>query len=104
MILQNHYYLITLADQEVRILQCLDHDKCYIVKVDNLFFNKEGICLSFELLHVDLFTYISNTEGLALSEVRAITNQLATALHHLKTISIIHGDMKPNDIMVAKKQ
>lgn len=101
LISQNHCYLITLADQEV--LQCLDHDKCHIVKFNNLLFNKERICLSFELLDVDLFTYMSNSEGLAVSEVRAITNQLATALHHLKPISNIHEGMKPN-IMLAKKQ
>lgn len=73
-------------------------------------FDKQGICLSFELLDLDLFTYIFNIKGpplhrgIALSEVRAITHQLATALRHLKTIGIIHGDIKPNNIMVVNRQ
>ncbi|TWW78617.1 Homeodomain-interacting protein kinase 2 [Takifugu flavidus] len=112
-ILKSHADVITLADREVRILkrlQCLDPEKSHIVKFNNFFFDKEGICLSFEPLDLDLFTYIYDVKGpplnrgLALSEVRAITHQLATALHHLRTIDIIHGDIKPNNIMVVNRQ
>uniref|UniRef100_A0A674N7E4 Protein kinase domain-containing protein n=1 Tax=Takifugu rubripes TaxID=31033 RepID=A0A674N7E4_TAKRU len=112
-ILKSHADVITLADREVRILkrlQCLDPEKSHIVKFNNFFFDKEGICLSFEPLDLDLFTYIYDVKGpplnggLALSEVRAIAHQLATALHHLKTNGIIHGDIKPNNIMVVKRQ
>uniref|UniRef100_A0A674NS29 Protein kinase domain-containing protein n=1 Tax=Takifugu rubripes TaxID=31033 RepID=A0A674NS29_TAKRU len=112
-ILKSKSDVISMADKEVQILkrlQCLDSDECHIAKFNNFFSEKARTCLSFELRDLDLFSYISNTKGpplnrgLALSEVRAITHQLATALHYLKTIGIIHGDIKPNNIMVVNRQ
>uniref|UniRef100_A0A674N5B7 Protein kinase domain-containing protein n=1 Tax=Takifugu rubripes TaxID=31033 RepID=A0A674N5B7_TAKRU len=89
-ILKSKSDVISMADKEVQILkrlQCLDSDECHIAKFNNFFSEKARTCLS-----------------LALSEVRAITHQLATALHYLKTIGIIHGDIKPNNIMVVNRQ
>uniref|UniRef100_A0A3B5K202 Protein kinase domain-containing protein n=1 Tax=Takifugu rubripes TaxID=31033 RepID=A0A3B5K202_TAKRU len=112
-ILKSKSDVISMAEQEIQILkrlQCLDPDKCHIVKFNNFFFDKQGICLSFELLDLDLLNYIWNIKsptlngGLALSEVRAITHQLATALLHLRSIGIIHGDIKPSNIMVKDCQ
>lgn len=67
----------------------------------------EDICLSFELLDVDLHAYICETvpyqTGLRLPEVRHITQQLAKALHHLQTIGILHVDIKPGNVMVVDR-
>lgn len=90
-------------------LQCLDPDRSHIVRFNTFFFHRDDICLSFELLDMDLRTYIDEINsmswqrGLALSNVRGITRQLVTALEYLKTIPIIHGDIKPENVMIVDR-
>lgn len=93
----------------MRRLECLDPDKSHVVRFNSFFFHRDDICLSFELLDVDLRTYIDEVNlmswrrGLALPNVRGITRQLVTALEHLKTIPIIHGDIKPANVMIVDR-
>lgn len=99
-----------IGRQEIYILQrlrCLDPDRCNLIKFNSYFLHHKSICLSFELLDIDLNTYISVVncrswnKGLPLSEVRVVTEQMATALHYLKSIGIVHGDVKPDNIMIV---
>lgn len=90
-------------------LERLDPDRSHVVRFNSFFFHRDDICLSFELLDVDLRTYIDEINlmswrrGLALPSVRDITRQLVTALEHLKTIPIIHGDIKPENVMIVDR-
>lgn len=90
-------------------LECLDPDRSHVVRFNTFFFHRDDICLSFELLDVDLRTYIDEVNsmswrrGLALSTVKGITHQLVTALEYLKTIPIIHGDIKPENVMIVDR-
>lgn len=91
----------------LRRLRCLDPDRCNVVRFNSYFLHNKAICLSFELLDIDLNTYISEVncrswnKGLPISEIRVITEQMATALHYLKSIGIVHGDVKPDNIMIV---
>lgn len=38
-----------------------------------------------------------------MSEVRPITHQLSTALDHLKTVGIVHADLKPDNILCVNR-
>uniref|UniRef100_A0A3Q3VRZ1 Protein kinase domain-containing protein n=1 Tax=Mola mola TaxID=94237 RepID=A0A3Q3VRZ1_MOLML len=76
-------------------LQCLDPDSCNIVKWNNYFFDKEIICLSFELLDQNLRDYILDRES--------IIHQLTTALSHLNSLGIVHADLKPDNVMVVDR-
>lgn len=87
-------------------LQCLDPDACNIVRWYEFFFHMETICLTFELLDISLWDYMKETpnQGLPMSEIRAITCQMATALSHLKSIGIVHADVKPENIMIVDRR
>ncbi|CAK6951973.1 homeodomain-interacting protein kinase 2-like isoform X2 [Scomber scombrus] len=43
-------------------------------------------------------------KGLSLREMSPVIHQLATALSHLRSMSIIHADLKPENIMVVNRQ
>lgn len=87
-------------------LQCLDPDTCNIVRWYEFFFHMETICLTFELLDISLWDYMKErpNQGLPMSEIRAITYQMATALSHLKSIGIVHADVKPENIMIVDRR
>uniref|UniRef100_A0A674N9M5 Protein kinase domain-containing protein n=1 Tax=Takifugu rubripes TaxID=31033 RepID=A0A674N9M5_TAKRU len=84
--------VIKTAKHEIQILKQLrrlDPNTSHVVRFNSFFFNMEDICLSFEFLDMDLHTYISEMK------------QLVMALHHLKTIGIIHMDIKPENVMIV---
>lgn len=87
-------------------LQCLDPDTCNIVRWYEFFFHMEAICLTFELLDISLWDYMRETpnQGLPMAEIRPITYQTATALSHLKSIGIVHADVKPENIMIVDRR
>lgn len=96
------------ARQELNILkqlQCLDPDTCNIVKWNGFFFHKKNICLNFELLDTDLRNYMKerHPRGLPMSAMRSIIHQLAIALFHLRSVGIVHADLKPANIMIVDR-
>ncbi|TWW63570.1 Homeodomain-interacting protein kinase 2 [Takifugu flavidus] len=102
--------VIEKAKHEIQILKQLrrlDPNTRHVVRFNSFFFNMEDICLSFEFLDVDLHAYICETRlyetGLPLPEVRHIMEQLVMALHQLKTIGIIHVDIKPGNVMIVDR-
>lgn len=112
-ILQSCQGIVKSAYREIsnlKRLEGLDPDRSHVVRFHSFFYHRDDICLSFELLDVDLRTYIDEVNltswrrGLALPNVRGITRQLVTALEHLKTVPIIHGDIKPENVMVVNRQ
>lgn len=111
-ILKSYQGIVKSAYREIsnlKRLECLDPDTSHVVRFNSFFFHRDDVCLSFELLDVDLRTYIDEANlmswrrGLALPNVRGITCQLVTALEHLKTIAIIHGDIKPENVMIVDR-
>uniref|UniRef100_A0A3P8SL39 Protein kinase domain-containing protein n=1 Tax=Amphiprion percula TaxID=161767 RepID=A0A3P8SL39_AMPPE len=75
------------------------------IKCNGFFFDKENICISFELLDLSLQDYVQekNPRGLTTRELRPILHQLATALSHLHSSGIIHADLKPPNVMVVNR-
>ena len=59
-VVQPAYLKITILKQ----LQCLNPDMCNIVKWNGFFFDKDQICLNFELLDQSLYDYMESKYGL----------------------------------------
>uniref|UniRef100_A0AAQ5YNM5 Protein kinase domain-containing protein n=1 Tax=Amphiprion ocellaris TaxID=80972 RepID=A0AAQ5YNM5_AMPOC len=100
--------VLEVAMDEIAILKRLrrlNPDTCNIVQCNGFFFDKETICLSFELLDLSLQDYLQekNPRGLTTRELRPILHQMATALSHLHSSGIIHADLKPPNVMVVNR-
>uniref|UniRef100_A0A3Q3VZZ0 Protein kinase domain-containing protein n=1 Tax=Mola mola TaxID=94237 RepID=A0A3Q3VZZ0_MOLML len=89
----------------LRRLHCLDPDTCNIVKWTDFFYDKEKLCICFELLDQTLRDYMVDREcrSLPIPEVRSIIHQVTTALSHLNSIGIVHADLKPDNVMVVDR-
>lgn len=104
-----HPEIVRQTREEIAILkrlECLDPDTCNIVRWNGFFFNRDHICLNFELLDQSLFDYMKqrHNRGLTVEEITPVIHQLATALTHLKSLRIVHADLKPDNIMVVNCQ
>uniref|UniRef100_A0A8D3C724 Protein kinase domain-containing protein n=1 Tax=Scophthalmus maximus TaxID=52904 RepID=A0A8D3C724_SCOMX len=95
-----------LFQQELAMLEAvrvLDSDKKNIVRFIEHFRFQDLHCLVFEMLDRSLFHQMVQREcmPLSLSEIRPLTHQLLVTLEALKSIGIIHTDIKLDNIMLV---
>ncbi|CAJ1055091.1 homeodomain-interacting protein kinase 2-like [Xyrichtys novacula] len=105
---KNDQKIFHQARQEItnlRRLQSLDPDNYNIVKWYGFFFHMDSVCLSFELLDQSLYDYIQSSKGqfFPVPEMRSVLKQMTSALSHLSSIGLVHGDLKPENIMVVDR-
>lgn len=105
---KGHPDIIRQARLEVAMLKrlrCLDPDTCNIIRWNEFFFHKDMICLNFELLDFSLRDFLIDREyvPLPMSELRSVIHQIVTALTHLSSMSIVHADLKPENIMIVNR-
>ena len=96
------------ATVEVKILKYLrdndEEDKSNMVRMLDYFVFRKHICITFELLSINLYDYIkeNNFVGLSLDLIRKYAVQILTSLKMLKEHSIIHCDLKPENILLKE--
>jgi len=96
---------------EIAILQKLNaadpENKKHIVKFERSFEHKGHLCMAFENLSLNLREVLKkfgNNVGINLKGVRVYAYQIFVALAHLRKCSIIHADLKPDNILVSLSQ
>uniref|UniRef100_A0A3Q3VZ99 Protein kinase domain-containing protein n=1 Tax=Mola mola TaxID=94237 RepID=A0A3Q3VZ99_MOLML len=98
--------LSAAAVKEVSILKNLrqlDENKNNLVRFVEHFQQKGCSCLVFEILDMSLYDFLKKRSfnPLRVSEMRVIAQQMLVALNALKSIGLIHGDIKPDNIMLV---
>ncbi len=90
----------------LKYLSQLDQDKYNLVKLTEYFKHKGHVCLAFEMLDLSLYDFMKLRyfRPMRLSEIRVISHQMLVALTGLKSISLAHADIKPDNIMLVNHQ
>ncbi|XP_074023480.1 homeodomain-interacting protein kinase 4 [Numenius arquata] len=105
-ILRNEGHHGQVAKNELRLLQALrevDTEESHVIRFLESFSDGAFTYLVFELLEQNLFDYQKQNNFLPLPvrHIRTITAQVLAALVKLKELSIIHADLKPENIMLV---
>ncbi|XP_071432112.1 homeodomain-interacting protein kinase 4 [Pithys albifrons albifrons] len=105
-ILKNHDHNGQMVKNELRLLQALregDTEESHVVRFLESFSDPVWTYLVFELLQQNLFDFQkqNNFSPLPVRHIRTITAQVLAALVKLKELSIIHADLKPENIMLV---
>ncbi|XP_035765151.1 homeodomain-interacting protein kinase 2 [Neolamprologus brichardi] len=105
-ILKNHPSYARQGQIEVSILSRLsteNADEFNFVRSYECFQHKNHTCLVFEMLEQNLYDFLKHSKfsPLMLKCIRPILQQVATALMKLKSLGLIHADLKPENIMLV---
>jgi len=98
------------AETEIKILQALQEQKLgeeapKVVRMKNFFKHEKHQCLVFELLYRNLYELLIDTQykGVSLNLVRKFGKQILQTLGFLRRRSVIHCDLKPENVLMRLK-
>ncbi|XP_015263138.1 PREDICTED: homeodomain-interacting protein kinase 4 [Gekko japonicus] len=105
-VLKNDSYRSRIIKNELKLLQTMaevDMEESHIVQFHEFFHDELKFYLVFELLEQNLFDFQKehNFSPLPIRHIRTVTTQVLRALAKLKELSIIHADLKPENIMLV---
>lgn len=105
-ILKNHPSYARQGQIEVSILARLsgeNADEHNLVRAFECFQHRNHTCLVFEMLEQNLYDFLKQNKfsPLPLKVIRPVLHQVATALKKLKSVGLIHADLKPENIMLV---
>ncbi|KAM6950217.1 homeodomain-interacting protein kinase 3 isoform 2-T2 [Lycodopsis pacificus] len=105
-ILKNHPSYARQGQIEVGILARLSGENAEehnLVRAFECFQHRSHTCLVFEMLEQNLYDFLKQNKfsPLPLKVIRPVLQQVATALKKLKSMGLIHADLKPENIMLV---
>ncbi|OMJ80699.1 hypothetical protein SteCoe_18997 [Stentor coeruleus] len=105
-IIRNLQCIISQAKIEIQILYKLaiaDSGSRYVVKIIEHFIFRNHICITFDLLDINLYQYLrSKTNPLSLSAIKNIIEQILFGMRFYHSLGILHCDLKPENIMLTE--
>uniref|UniRef100_A0A8C7WZ83 Protein kinase domain-containing protein n=1 Tax=Oryzias sinensis TaxID=183150 RepID=A0A8C7WZ83_9TELE len=92
--------------ESMKLIQVLEPDENHLMKMYECFSFQNVICLVYEILEESLEDFLIKNECKAtpLTYVRALAQQMFQALKALKSIGVVHCDIKLDNIMFADKK
>nr|POF13223.1 serine/threonine-protein kinase prp4 [Quercus suber] len=106
----NNDTMYKAGQREMEIVQRLNaddvNDKKHIIRLHRSFIHKAHLCLVFESMNADLRVALKRfgrDVGINLKATRSYAQQIFLALAHMKKSQIIHGDLKPDNILISDK-
>lgn len=106
-IIRNNEMMHKTGLKELEFLKKLNDmdpdDKLHCLRLYRHFYHKNHLCLVFESLSMNLREVLKKygrDVGLHIKAVRSYTQQLLLALKLMKRASILHADIKPDNILV----
>jgi dual specificity protein kinase YAK1 len=77
----------------------------YMVNLECYFFHRSHLCLVFEQLSLNLYEVLKRRQfrGFPLSVVRSIIRQAMAGLKDLSSKSVVHCDMKPENVLMVSE-
>lgn len=105
-ILKDHPSYARQGQIEISILAKLSAENSEafnFVRAIECFQHKNHTCLVFEMLQQNLYDYLKQSKfsPLPLRHIRPIVQQVLVALSKLKSLGLIHADLKPENIMLV---
>ena len=105
-ILKDHPSYARQGQIEIGILAKLSAENSEafnFVRAIECFQHKNHTCLVFEMLQQNLYDYLKQSKfnPLPLRHIRPIVQQVLVALSKLKSLGLIHADLKPENIMLV---
>lgn len=103
-IIRNKQKFHNQAKIELQILRTLkdnDMEDSGIVHIKEHLVFRNHLCISFELLNINLYHYlkINQFKGMSINMIRKFTEQILKGLRLIHSLNIIHCDLKPENIL-----
>ncbi|KAF9542509.1 hypothetical protein EC957_001878 [Mortierella hygrophila] len=85
-------------DREAKVLKRTNN--CHIIKLHAAFQERRHLCLALELANKSLEDVLRQTKRLPLDDAKHYARGIAAGLDYLHQRSIVHRDIKPNNILL----
>ena len=93
---------------EVKVLKQMKSNdpesQSHAIQIKEYFLFRKHICISFELLSINLYELLksNNYRGLSISLIRRFIVQIVACLSYMREQKIIHCDLKPENILLKE--
>lgn len=98
------------AATEVKVLHALREndqtDSRNIVRMKNYFSFRNHICITFELISINLYEFLrlNHFQGVSNSLIKCFARQIINGLDYTAQLGIVHCDLKPENVLLINPQ